>query len=112
MHKDAVLEMIEFKKLMANQSLAIDQTQNKIAAERVFTNGKKLDSILMTVILCGRENLALRGHRDDSQHYDDSVGKFQALLDFAVECEDKVLEEHFKTCSKRASTDPKLHKMS
>ena len=91
MHKDAVLQMIEFKKLMANQSLAIDQTQNKIAAERIFTNGKKLGSILMTVILCGRENLAPRGHKDDSQHYDnDSVGIFQALSDFAVECRDKV----------------------
>ena len=57
----------------------------------------------MTVIMCKRENLALRGHRDDSQQYDnDSVGKFQALLDFAVECRDKVLEEHLKTCSKRA----------
>ena len=101
MHKDAVLQIIEFRKLMENQSLAIDQTLNKIAAERVTTNRKKLNSILRTVILCGHENLALRGHRDDSQHYDnDSVGKSQALLDFAVECRDKVLEEHFKTCSK------------
>ena len=96
--------MIEFRKLMENQSLAIDQTLNKIAAERVTTNRKKLNSILRIVIFCGCENLALQGHRDDSQHYDnDSVGKFQALLDFEAECGDKVLKEHFKTFSKRAS---------
>ena len=76
--------MIEFKKLMENYSPTIDQTLNKIAAKRVATYWKKIHSILRTVLLCEHKNLALPDHRDDSQH-NDSVGKFQALLNFAAD---------------------------
>ena len=57
----------------------------------VSVNGKILRPITDTIILLGKEGLALRGHRGDSQHDPDvgefstgSVGNFNELLDYRV----------------------------
>ena len=47
-----------------------------------------LSSVVKGVVLCGKQNLPLRGHRDDSQHIEDNninSGNFQALINFRVE---------------------------
>jgi hypothetical protein len=36
--------------------------------ERKIRNRAVLETIVKTVLLCGQQNLALRGHRDDSQY--------------------------------------------
>ena len=55
--------------------------------------------------MCGQENIPLRGHRDDSQHYSagESVSKFQRLLDFRIDSGDKVLENHFRNAPRNAT---------
>ena len=81
---------------------------NRGLEERRLNNAKILESNVKTVWLCGRQNFALRGHRDDSRHIEDStsnVGNFQALLDFRVDGGDMILSEHLsllqdKTCYK------------
>ena len=65
-----------------------------------------LESIVKTVILCGRQNLGLRGDRDDSKYLKDETkncGNFQALLDFRIDSGDKVLRKHFETAPKNAT---------
>ena len=64
----------------------------------------KLQSILKTVVFCGKQNIALRGHRDDSSHLqtDCNAGNFQKLLEFRMEAGDTVLEEHFRTVPRNA----------
>ena len=57
----------------------------------------------------GRLGLPFRGYRDDSKHHPKvgeystgGVGNFVKFLQFRVRGGDKVLEQHFKTCSKNA----------
>jgi hypothetical protein len=65
-----------------------------------------LKSILETVIFCARQNIALRGHRDDSRYLDKgqgNQGNLQSLLRFRVNAGDNVLEQHLKTAVKNCS---------
>ena len=56
---------------------------------------------------CGRQNIALRGHRDDSTYlkaqHGRNTGNFQELLDFRVKSGDSILEEHLKTAKSNAN---------
>lgn len=104
-HKEALADALAFKEVMESKALSIDRQVDLVVKERVEENRTKLKSILRTVILCGRQNIALRGHRDDAKHLTDdrNPGNFQALLDFRIEAGDKKLEEHFKTASKNCT---------
>ena len=67
-------------------------------------NRKFLSSILKCVELCGRNGMALRGHRDDSTIPDKShQDNFKNLLEFCIDAGDVCLKEHLETCSKNAS---------
>ena len=89
---------------MENRTTAVDQALNKAMRERIESNREKLSPIVKTVVFCGRQNIPLRGHRDDSAHYENSeCGNFQALLDFRVESGDKVLQKHFETAPRNAT---------
>ena len=105
LHKDAVILMELFKKRMQSEIVPIDVLAYSVRQERIAKNREKLKSILKTIILCGKQNIPLRGHRDDSKDHESSgnPGNFQVLLDFRVECGDTVLEEHFQTCAKHAT---------
>ena len=63
-------------------------------------------SILKTVLLCGKQNISFRGHRDDSKYLsvdNQKCGNFQALLDFRIDAGDVVLKEHFETAPRNAT---------
>ena len=64
-----------------------------------------LESVLSTVLFCGKQNLPLRGHRDDSAFYQDDSNcrNFQALLEFRVESGDTNLKNHFTSGPKNAT---------
>lgn len=96
---------MEFMSKMENKHQPVTMQINAALAARVAQNRKKLQSILKTVIFCGRQNIPLRGHRDDSRHLseDGNHGNFQALLEFRIDAGDKVLEEHFKNANKNAT---------
>ena len=52
---------------------------------------------------CGRQGIALRGHRDDDTSSSFNKGNFRALLALRADAGDKVLEHHFDTCAKNAT---------
>jgi hypothetical protein len=56
------------------------------------------------ILWCGRQNVALRGHRDDDkvleQGFAGNPGNFKALLQFRIDAGDNVLEKHFETAAK------------
>ena len=61
---------------------------------------------MKTIIFCGKQNIPLRGHRDDAKYLSKSninPGNFQAFLDFRIDSGDKVLEEHFQNAPKTAT---------
>lgn len=58
---------------MENKLLSIDQQLSSICAEIISQNRKKMKCMAETVIFCGRQGIALRGHRDDWKHVKDSL---------------------------------------
>ena len=63
-HKTAVVKMDEFVKVMTGQQQSIGVRLNESAVQLVASNRRKLHSIVETILLCGRQNIPLRGHRD------------------------------------------------
>ena len=107
-HKEAVVKRDEFLKVMTDQQLQIGNQLSQAMADRIYSNLQKIYSIMKTVELCGRQNIALRGHRDNATDVEDDIsgsnhGNFRALLKFRIDAGDTVLGEHLATCSKNAT---------
>ncbi|KAH9361913.1 hypothetical protein HPB48_003678 [Haemaphysalis longicornis] len=70
---------------------------NSGARQQLQTNRKKLGSIIEAVI-CGRQGMPLRGHRDAGpltlEELSKNDGNFRALLLFKMRCGDDTLKEH------------------
>lgn len=73
---------------------------------------KKLLPIVKTVICCGKQEIALRGHLDtgpvkwEGNDKNDTCindGNFRALLRFRIESGDEVLKNHLDTCNLNSS---------
>ena len=52
------------------------------------------------MLVCGRQNIALRGHRDDSKDYDSPN---PALLNFRIRSGNFPLKKHFNNVPKNAT---------
>lgn len=100
-HLEAVERARCFKATMEKKVLPIDQQLSTIRAKIVSQNMEKIKSIAETIIFCGRQGIAFRGHRDDWKHIEGSPhanpGNFIALLQFRARSGDKVLAEHLHT---------------
>lgn len=64
-HKAAVIRADEFMQVMRNEVPDICSQLNQAMADRVASNRHKLASIIKTIMICGRQNIALCGHRDN-----------------------------------------------
>ena len=92
-HKTSLLTMQILLAVMDNKIKPIDQIQDELLHKTVAMNRAKLSSIIKTILLCGRHNIPLRGHRDDSNHYDSkNCCNFQALLDFRIDSGEEMLK--------------------
>ncbi|XP_043478496.1 52 kDa repressor of the inhibitor of the protein kinase-like [Leptopilina heterotoma] len=88
---------------------------NKIVTSRMAQtaeNRERLRPIIKTIIFCGHQNIALRGHRDNGPlltiNNDESVvaaseGNFRALLKFRIDAGDTALQKHLETASSNAT---------
>ena len=105
-HKAAMEAAMLFIKLQKNKSLSIDQQLSNLRRQHVAKNRLVLQSIVETVMLCARQGLALRGHRDDSTHVESAPlanhGNFLALLQFRIRAGDELLKEHLQTAKGNA----------
>lgn len=94
---------------MTHEGKANSVVASMNAAEKktIEENRRKLIPIIKTVILCGAQNLPLRGHRDDGIIETTGncfgEGNFRALLKFRVDAGDDVLALHIKNCGRNAS---------
>ena len=105
MHTHAVPAMQSFIDVMKGHQQSVKDIVISRRKELIEKNRRKLRSIVETVILCGRQTLAFRGHRDDETCPigESNRGNFQALLDFRVLSGDTVLKEHFETAPRNAT---------
>lgn len=106
-HKFAVESGNNFLAAYHNPQKVIINQINTQRFIQVSENRKRLVPIIETIIFCGRQNLALRGHRDDGFLDDDArpsnEGNFRELLMFRISAGDKTLEKHIKTTSSRST---------
>ena len=105
-HKEAVVKMESFVKVMSGQQDSISVQIDNAAKELVATNRKKLLSIIETIILCGRQNIPLRGHRDAGTVLEcesEGHGNFWALLQFRISSGDTLLRDHLATAPRNAT---------
>uniref|UniRef100_A0A1I8IU29 PDEase domain-containing protein n=1 Tax=Macrostomum lignano TaxID=282301 RepID=A0A1I8IU29_9PLAT len=113
-HQDAMARAATFKQQAAARIDVVkqlDEARQRQAAE----NRNRLRPIVKTLLLCGRQNIPLRGHRDDgplssgnSDTSDDNSmvsgsGNFRALLQFRVDAGDEALEKHLKNSAANAT---------
>ena len=107
-HKQAVVGCEEFMRVMRREQPDIRSRLNQTLMERVASNRQKLSSIFKTVVFCGRQNIPLRGHRDNATDLErddlevENHGNFRALLDFRVDAGNTALGEHLATAPRNA----------
>ena len=99
-HKEAVVKAEEFMKVMTNQQPDIRHRLSQALADWIALNRQKLASIFKAIEFCGRQNIALRGHRDNATDIEkdpldiENHGNFRALLSFRVDAGDTILGDH------------------
>ena len=102
-HKNASLTVVDFINRMEKGALSVYQQMQDQASILVQQNRLKIESILKTIVFCGKQNISLRGHREQADAAPHTnPGNFRALLNFRVDAGDSVLEDHFESMSHNA----------
>ncbi|KAJ8032894.1 Zinc finger MYM-type protein 1 [Holothuria leucospilota] len=100
-HRGAVLEYKLFSESFRNPQNHVDTLLNCKRKETYEANLHILKSIVQTVILCGKQNQPLRGHRDDSTSLSTNKGNFLAILEL-ISTRDEVLRTHLENGKKNS----------
>ena len=97
-HLMASMDVVDFKDRMKRGGLSVQQLLRDQASALVQSNRLKLLSILKTVAFCGRQNIPLRGHREQGDSHLSNPGNFCTLFDFridaGVQCWQIILKQH------------------
>ncbi|XP_031327454.1 52 kDa repressor of the inhibitor of the protein kinase-like [Photinus pyralis] len=86
----------------------IDKVIDVASENQAKRNAEKIKPIVESVLFCGRQGIALRGHRDHGE-FDlncapvENEGNLRALLRLRVQANDKNIIEHFQNCGKNAT---------
>ena len=97
---------MSFMSVMSGKESGVNVQVDSVIKQRKEKNMKVMETLVETVILCGQQNCALRGHRDDEKHESEdstNAGNFRAFLQYRVNGGDTVLEEHLKSAPKNAT---------
>ena len=73
-HRHAIENALHFKLMQEGKEEPINRQLDRKSSERVAENRIKLFSIVKTIIFCGKQNISLRGHRDDSKYLNEDEG--------------------------------------
>ncbi|CAF3377696.1 unnamed protein product, partial [Rotaria sp. Silwood2] len=106
-HKDSIINTERFISVYEGKCDGVDDLLlNKQKIEKI-ENRKRLIPIIKTIILCGQNNISLRGHRDDGDLSMESIvhgeGNFRSLLRFRIDAGDSTLASHLSAASKAAT---------
>ncbi|KAL4088891.1 hypothetical protein QTP88_023975 [Uroleucon formosanum] len=103
------------KDFLKTYSCPKKQVINQISTQRleqVKENCERLRLIIETLIFCGQQNIAIRGHRDDGKLIDidnsessptSNEGNFRELLRLRIRAGDVSLKKHLENTSSRAT---------
>lgn len=104
-HKLCVEKSDCFLKVSEGRSKEIIELLNIERSRQIEHNKKIVLSIIKTIILCSRQEIALRGSNDYGNVMninDFNDGNFRALLRFRIDSGDTVLEEHLNNGPKNS----------
>ena len=98
-HTTAVSRADDFQEIMAGKQIDIKSHVDHGRAERIAKNTRRVLSLIKTLMLCGRQDMPICGHRDslkdvESNKDADHRGNFWALLHFRIDAGGAELEEH------------------
>ena len=105
-HKDAVLQGMNFCTSAENPEVTLPYKISIMNKEKYDKNFTILKSIVKGIILCGKQNVALRGHRDDYTSNSENKGYYIALLHHMAE-NNVVLREHLEHGKRNAMATSK-----
>ena len=107
-HLKLLAKMSKFLARYENPSQAIDTLLVSEAQKRMEDNERVLTSLFKVVLLCGRQGIAFRGHRDDCLNWEVAdkdisfnQGNFIELVRFRAET-DEVLSHHLQHSPRNA----------
>jgi len=107
-HKASMEKMSEFILRYEEPTLAVNNILDEKANKIIENNRKVIESLLKIVAFCGKQGIALRGHRDDKITWIEdeekaavNEGNFIELVRFRAET-DQVLREHLHNAPKNA----------
>nr|CAI5842470.1 unnamed protein product [Callosobruchus analis] len=93
---------------MSGHQEVIDKSLDKAKTKQAEENRRKIKPIINTIILCGRQGIPLRGHKDygpfdvDAEPQENE-GNFRAILSTCIQAGDCDLKSHLATCGLNAS---------
>lgn len=105
-HQNACLKSQNFLSVFDKKVEDVHIQVNSHLKNTIEENKKKLCPIIKTVLFCGRECIALRGHRDHGpMSFDESScdGKFRSLLRFRMDAGDDILTQHINSAGANAN---------
>lgn len=102
-HKLSTLRAEEFVKIIENKTFDVATQVDSFRKAQVIENRQKLIPIIETIIFCGRQELAMRGHDDSGPIFncekDNNDGNFRSLLRFRALSGDLTLKNHLMNSS-------------
>lgn len=106
-HKICVQAGLDFLQSYHNPDKSIDNQVNSQRLQQVQENRERLRPIIESIVFLGRQNIPLRGHRDDGRLDEEAgpsnEGNFRDLLRFKISSGDETLKRHLATASSRAT---------
>lgn len=108
-HKNSIQDGKAFLNNYYNPKNEVISILNSARHQQVLENRARLKPIIETIAFLGRQNIAIRGHRDDGSLFDDSdtpsenKGNFRELLNFRISAGDETLKNHLLTTQSRAT---------
>lgn len=107
-HKTSMEKMSEFFLRYEEPTLAVHNILDEKAKNIIENNRKVIESLMRIVAFCGKQGIALRGHRDDKitwmedeEKRASNEGNFIELVRFRAET-DQVLLKHLENAPKNA----------
>lgn len=107
-HVDAVVAYDSFLATRRPPKNILAQIERE-HSNTIKRNRAIIKSVAKCVHYCGRQCIALRGHRDDTTASEDvDRGNFLALLELRVDAGDEILKNHHATCRATARYSNKI----
>ena len=107
-HKAAVAACDNFVEWMSGRRESLAVQLQRGMRDTIQKNRQMLRSIVETIVLCGRQNIALHGHRDSGtdlevQGAPSNHGNFWALFNFRISAGDTHLKDHLQRAARNAT---------